>query len=426
MASSNKNLHLTLAERSIIETGCTNASTKAAIARTLGKDKSTIGKEIDKHRILKSPSSLPRECAAYKTCKHNRLCSSSCPDFIKFKCSRRDRSPGVCNGCSNYRSCRFNKYYYHAANAQLEYESELVFSRIGINTTLSEIKELGNLIKPLIDQGQSLYAILENHPEIDLSVKTLYNYIESGVFENAGVSIKNIDLPRKVRRKMKKIEKNNYKKRADRTYLIGRKKEDFDAYIDENPNASVVEMDTVYNDISNGPFMQTFKFLKYDLLVIIYHERKEAIDMYNGILLLESLLGPKLFQTECEVILTDRGSEFTLSEKVEMRDDGTRRTRMFYCDPMASSQKGSVENIHSLIRRVCPKGMDLRALGLDCQDKANRIASHINSYPKKKLDGKSSIQVTDFFCHALSQKLKGFGADEVASDKITLKPYLLK
>ena len=46
MAKSNKNLHLTLSEREIIQRGIENGSTKASIAATLGKDKSTIGKEI--------------------------------------------------------------------------------------------------------------------------------------------------------------------------------------------------------------------------------------------------------------------------------------------------------------------------------------------------------------------------------------------
>lgn len=46
MSSNNKNLHLTAQERLIIEKGIENGSTKAAIALTIGKDKSTVGKEI--------------------------------------------------------------------------------------------------------------------------------------------------------------------------------------------------------------------------------------------------------------------------------------------------------------------------------------------------------------------------------------------
>ena len=52
MAKSNKNLHLTLSEREIIQRGIENGSTKTSIAATLGKDKSTIGKEIKAHRNI--------------------------------------------------------------------------------------------------------------------------------------------------------------------------------------------------------------------------------------------------------------------------------------------------------------------------------------------------------------------------------------
>ena len=38
MAKSNKNLHLTLSERQIIQRGIENGSTKTSIAATLGKD----------------------------------------------------------------------------------------------------------------------------------------------------------------------------------------------------------------------------------------------------------------------------------------------------------------------------------------------------------------------------------------------------
>ena len=51
MSSTNKNKHFTLEERRIILTGVTNGSTKVAIAKTLGKEKSTIGKEIKLHHV---------------------------------------------------------------------------------------------------------------------------------------------------------------------------------------------------------------------------------------------------------------------------------------------------------------------------------------------------------------------------------------
>ena len=45
--------HLTSEERRIIETGIRNGSTKTAIAKIIGKDNSTVGKEIKLHRKLK-------------------------------------------------------------------------------------------------------------------------------------------------------------------------------------------------------------------------------------------------------------------------------------------------------------------------------------------------------------------------------------
>ena len=111
MSSSNSNKHLTLQERSIIETGIRNRSSKKAIADTLGKDKSTIGKEILSHRQLTKKCNLPLECAVYKTCKHGRNCTSSCPDFVSFHISYLTsllyRSAKKRRGCFNCYSPSF-------------------------------------------------------------------------------------------------------------------------------------------------------------------------------------------------------------------------------------------------------------------------------------------------------------------------------
>lgn len=426
--TSNKYFHLTLAERQIIETGISHGSTKAAIAKTLGKDKSTIGKEIKLHRVKSFSISYPLDCSLFPKCKDRNtfLCNPQCPSYIQFTCKRRDRSPGACNGCEKYSRCHYDKYRYSASQADSEYRDSLVSTRLGINATLSQIKELGLLIQPLLKQGQSVYAILQNHPEINLTEKTLYHYIEEGVFQNAGVSITCMDLKRQVRRKLTKKKSIEYSPRKDRSYLKGRTHKEYTEFKEMNPDASVVEMDTVYNDGSNGPFLQTFKFMKYDFLFCVYHQQKTSQTMLEGILLLESILGEQIFNEEVMVLKTDRGSEFILAEQTEIRNDGTRRTRLFYCDPMASWQKGSLENIHLLIRDICPKEADLYALGLDSQEKANRISSHVNSYSKKKLNNKTSFSVLKFFNKEMADKLIDQGLTEIPPDQVILKPYLLK
>ena len=80
MSTNNKNLHLTNQDRTIIEKAIENGSTKAAIALTLGKDKSNIGKEIKSRRVQIYKSSYNPACANKDECSHNHVCSG-CPNF---------------------------------------------------------------------------------------------------------------------------------------------------------------------------------------------------------------------------------------------------------------------------------------------------------------------------------------------------------
>ena len=61
-----------------------------------------------------------------------------------------------------------------------------------------------------VKKGQSIYTILNNHSEIKLCEKTIYNYIEIGLFKDWGVT--NLTLKRKVRRK---VSKKKLKKRRN-------------------------------------------------------------------------------------------------------------------------------------------------------------------------------------------------------------------
>ncbi len=423
-----KNKALTLQDRTIIEHGIRNGSTKSAIARTIGKDKSTVGKEIKLHRTLTHKSSLARECAAYKGCVFGRKCTAECPEFVPFRCDRRDRSPGACNGCSNNSRCRFNKYTYDAHKAQDSYRRGLVESRAGVDLTPEEAKKIAGTVAPLLAQGLSPYRIIEAHPELGISERTLYNYIEWEVFKDLGITgMANIDLRRKVSRKLPKKVAKGYKKREDRSFLKGRLYEDYRNYMGEHPNAHVLQMDTVYNDVSNGPFMQTFKFIGLGLMVAVYHDGKTAQDMVDGLGWLEDAVGAGLFAQWAEVTLTDRGSEFSAADGFESADGGTTlRTRIFYCDPMQSGQKGSLEVNHEQLRYICPKGTDLRALGLTCQDALNLAVSHINSAPVESLNGKSPIEYTRFMCPELWAGLEAAGLREIPKDEIVLTPMLLK
>ena len=211
MCETNAFSHLTLQERRIILTGITNGSSKTAIAQTIGKDKSTVGKEIKLHRALTHKCKMPLECNNYRKCVHGRQCTPDCHEYSPFKCSRRDRTPGACNGCSNWSKCRFNKYQYCPEDAHMDYRTTPIDSRQGVNLTIQEAKVIAETIAPLLKQGQSPFQILAAHPELKISEKTLYNYIENDVFrEIAGITV--MDLRRQVSRKISKKKSKGYKK----------------------------------------------------------------------------------------------------------------------------------------------------------------------------------------------------------------------
>lgn len=425
MCVSNSFSHLTLEERRIILTGITNGSSKTAIAQTIGKDKSTIGKEIKLHRTLSHKCKMPLECNNYRKCVHGRQCTSDCLEYVPFKCSRRDRSPGACNGCSSWSKCHFDKFTYCPEDAHMDYRTVLIDSRQGVNLTFSEAKAMADVIAPLLKKGLSPYQIVVTHPELGVSEKTLYNYIEDNVFrEIAGITA--MDLRRQVSRKISKKKAKGYKKRTDRKYLQGRTYKDYKTYLEENPDAFVTQMDTVYNHETNGPFIQTFMFINAGVIFAILHNSKTAESMKQGVDLLELILGTQVFRKYVHILLTDRGTEFSAADAIEANSDGTRRTRVFYCDPMQSGQKGALENKHIELRYILPKGTDLHSLGLVNQDALNIVLSHINSAPVAKLGGKSPLDVADFMYHDLFEKLETFGLHKIEKDKVVLKPYLLK
>lgn len=417
------NKHLTLDERKIIQTGIENRSNKAGIARTIGKDPTTIAKEIRKHRIFK-----PRNQFIYPSvCIHRQACGGCkkrCSKYEEIKCNKRDKSPGACNKCPNIAKCHLDKYFYYATQADKEYKKDLVDFREGINLTTLEAKELAHILKPLLEQGQSLYQIKSSHNEIKQCIKTLYNYIEMGVFKEYGID--NFSLKEQVNRKQ---FKHKYKKRKEPANYENHKYKDYLKFKEDNPIVPTTEMDTVLNSKS-GPYIQTFYFEGSGLMIGFLHEEKTSESMAKTLDDLENKLGHDLYRELFPLILTDRGIEF---EKVDLfefnQETGEFRTNIFYCDAYQSSQKPHIENTHNYIRDIIPNEMDISNI---TQDDLNLMFSHINSTPRKSLKGKTPYEVFGFMMSTSENPNRGkeildlLNIKEIKRDEVTLKPYLIK
>ena len=89
---------------------------------------------------------------------------------------------------------------YSSKYAQDSYEALRTTSREGINQTPESIQKLDNLLSPLLKKGQSIAHIYASHAdEIACSRRTIYSYIDRGIFQ-----ARNIDLRRKVVYKQRK------------------------------------------------------------------------------------------------------------------------------------------------------------------------------------------------------------------------------
>ena len=234
--------HLSLEDRKYIERSLNNGSTFKDITRFLCKDPTTISKEVKLHRVsdwyhkgsfLNAHNFCIHRYHCRKTnvcrkiilcnikCTSCPTCNQTCPDFVKEQCNRLDKAPYVCNGCLKaIHHCSIaHKYRYDAVFADRKYKECLSSPRAGINMTKHELRQKDMVISPLIYQGQSPYQIITNHPELDMSVRTLYSYLNDGV-----LTARNVDLKRKVKFKPRKVHKTQIK---DRTVFQGRMFSDF-------------------------------------------------------------------------------------------------------------------------------------------------------------------------------------------------------
>ena len=294
-------------------------------------------------------------------------------------------------------------------------KEKLSKSRMGINLSKEEAYDIDTLITPLIkEKNQSIAHVYANHPdEIRFSRTTMYKYVELGVF-----SFRNIDLPRKV--KYKKRRENEKQRvrietaiRKDRTY------EDFNKYIKKNPEASIVEMDTVEGK-KGGKVFLTLMLRESKLMIINLLEKKNMECVEKAFKDIREKIGKELYKNIFEVILTDNGSEFFNPMSIEKVDEEIV-SKVYYCDPGASWQKGTIEKNHEYIRYILPKGSSFDEI---TQEDVDEIQSNINSVSRDSLKGKTPYEETRRIIP--EEILLKIGIRKIEAGEVNLSPKLVK
>ena len=425
--------HLTLNDRIYIENELAKGTTFKDIAAFLCKDPTTISKEVRSHRVsdwyhkgtfynaknfcihryhCKKTNACGKILLCGIKCTSCPTCNQTCKDFEKERCKRLDKAPYVCNGCSKkINHCTIaHKYRYDARFADHKYRELLSDSRAGINMTKRQLHQKDQIITPLIEQGQSPYQILTNHPELEMSVRSMYTYIDKGLF-----TARNIDLKRQPKFKPRKCHKTQIK---DRTVFINRTYADFRS-LDIQAH-SFVEMDTVKSSRDSQRTLLTMIFTEEKLFLAFLLNRCTKGAVRAVFDRLEKRMGTFEFISVFENILTDRGSEFSDPNALETGINGIERTNIYYCDPMRSGQKGTLEQAHTLLRMVLPKGTSFEFL---TQWDVNLIVNHINSTPRAILNGRTPYNVA---LETLGEDvLKAFQLKPIALDEVNLTPSIL-
>ena len=170
-----------------------------------------------------------------------------------------------------------------------------------------------------------------------------------------------------------------------------------------------------------GKVLLTLFFRNCNLMLAYIRDTNTARSVTEIIEELYEKLGRETCCRLFPVILTDRGSEFTDPVSLECDEWGEVRTRLFYCDPQRSDQKGGIEVTHEFIRRILPKGTSFNDL---TQADISLMMSHINSYTRKKLNNRSAHQLFSFFYG--EEILARLDIRQIPANSINLTPKLLK
>lgn len=389
--------HLDLSKRIKIEKGIEEKKNFTQIANEINKSPRTISYEILKNR-------------------NEEHCLSWMGNFKT--CEKTKKPPYVCNACPSRNGCRKTRYYYYAADAQGKYEKLLSDSRKGIDMTSSEFKYLNETVSKEIRNGHSFAMIVKNHQsEFPVGKRTLYNYVEKGYLD-----IINLDLPRKVRYKKRKSNNNKEIFKKDTKIRINRTYEDFKDYVKKynfnNFNINIVEMDTVEGTKGDSVLL-TLLWRQANFMVAIKLDSQDSDSVTGFFSYLKGYLGYEKFHMLFPIILTDNGKEFSNPEVIEDNGYHVFKTKVFYCDPRRSDQKGKIEVNHEYIRKYIPKG---NSFDNYTQDDINLMLNHINSVRRDSLNWDNPFTLMIQFLP--KEFIDLFDITEIKQEDIILKKKL--
>lgn len=399
-ANTKKNKHMEIDDRQEIYECLNKGMTFKAIATRIGKDPTTVSKEVKKHLTVKDDG------LAKMDGKGNPIAPEVCPMHL--------RAPFVCNPCAKkHRPCKYQKRHYHAKPAQEEYKTLLKEAREGIPLNRESFYEVDRILSTGLQKGQHLYHIMQTN-NVGISKSTAYRHLHRGY-----LSASPLDFPRVVKFKARRPKREEYVPKAAK---VGRTYDDFLVHIEENGIKAWVEMDTVIGRIG-GKTIMTMDFTFCNFMIGLLLDDKSSLEValkVEGLKKRLAEIGVK-FGDVIPLAICDNGREFSNIAAIENNADGEKEASLYFCDPYCSSQKPKVEKNHTLFRDIAPKGTSFDGFS---QQNVNVAFSHVNGVKRKIFGGKSPYEMFVFaFGKAVAAAM---GIEYIPPEKVIQSPALLK
>lgn len=426
---------LSATDRAQIEALLNMEMSHSQIANKLNRSVSTIKREIKKHTKMLLRQTSPNQCIYRQQCQKKCICKNcptpalvctrctvvkcnlNCANFKRIICSKIAKQPAqICNSCQRVNTCTSSRFVYRAKTAHNEYTMLLHEKAKGFAISEEELIRMDEIISPRIKKGQAMHHIFQSlKGRFSCDERTAMRMMNAGLF-----TAKRGDLPRACMMRKRKKPTADYTFKIEKDCYANRTFEDYVSFMNANVGISPIMMDLVIGRIG-GKCIMTLHSVSCCFMFGYLIPNKCADTICSIFDMLWETLGARMFRKLFPVILTDRGTEFSNPSRIEFAPDGSRRTYVFYCDPMNSNQKSQIERNHEQLRRILPKGTSFDNLE---QDDINLAMSHINSYILASQQNRSPYEVFKFiYGKGMSAKLK---IERIAPEDVVLNPALLE
>lgn len=436
---------LTYGDRKLIEVCLDKRLPFAVIARKAGVHPTTVKREVIRNRIVRE-GRINVNATARNICKNKGVCtvtgicgphcqarcveckalrcSTRCELYEPRLCERLDRKPFVCNGCEllDFRGvCDRQRMFYDAVSAQEQAEANKLKSGRKIALSEKQVADMAEFLKGELKKGHSPENIWARNPgKMPISVRTFYNYLEWGLFEELKML-----LPRYVR--YSRPKKRKKKEVPPNPVYDGRRYEDFKA-LPEGEKAKAVELDCVEglkDGCSKVILTLLFRDMRFQVMLMLHAHTKDEVK--RALDRIERIIGLEAFKEHFGLQLTDHGHEFNDFELLEASCtvSGEKRCKVYYCDPSRPDQKGACERNHSEMRKVIPnKKVKKKASFKNLTERdVQLLCSHVNSYGRPILGHKAPIELAKE--RLPTELFEELGIKEIEPENVILKPSLL-